>query len=122
MFEELTATIQEEIVRYLLRIQIEKPPEQGELEPSASGPNGGPNGDGLSYEHESVAGSEAIRAAGVGQAASQPARAAVTAGAGAGAATTVSTGQRVVSAEERVGRNDPCPCGSGKKYKKCHGA
>jgi preprotein translocase subunit SecA len=22
----------------------------------------------------------------------------------------------------RVGRNDPCPCGSGKKYKKCHGA
>ncbi len=24
-------------------------------------------------------------------------------------------------AEEKVGRNDPCPCGSGKKYKKCHG-
>jgi preprotein translocase subunit SecA len=24
--------------------------------------------------------------------------------------------------EEKVGRNDPCPCGSGKKYKKCHGA
>ncbi|NLN26830.1 MAG: preprotein translocase subunit SecA [Firmicutes bacterium] len=23
---------------------------------------------------------------------------------------------------QRVGRNDPCPCGSGKKYKKCHGA
>jgi SEC-C motif domain protein len=23
--------------------------------------------------------------------------------------------------EPRVGRNDPCPCGSGKKYKKCHG-
>jgi len=22
----------------------------------------------------------------------------------------------------KVGRNDPCPCGSGKKYKKCHGA
>jgi len=26
------------------------------------------------------------------------------------------------TAEEKVGRNDPCPCGSGKKYKKCHGA
>ncbi len=26
-----------------------------------------------------------------------------------------------VVAEEKVGRNDPCPCGSGKKYKKCHG-
>lgn len=28
----------------------------------------------------------------------------------------------VKSAEERIGRNDPCPCGSGKKYKKCCGA
>ncbi len=27
-----------------------------------------------------------------------------------------------VRAEEKIGRNDPCPCGSGKKYKKCHGA
>lgn len=30
--------------------------------------------------------------------------------------------QTVVRGEEKVGRNDPCPCGSGKKYKKCHGA
>ncbi len=27
----------------------------------------------------------------------------------------------VVNTEKKVGRNDPCPCGSGKKYKKCHG-
>jgi preprotein translocase subunit SecA len=27
----------------------------------------------------------------------------------------------VIRDEEKVGRNDPCPCGSGKKYKKCHG-
>lgn len=26
-----------------------------------------------------------------------------------------------VLSEEKVGRNDPCPCGSGKKYKHCHG-
>jgi preprotein translocase subunit SecA len=26
----------------------------------------------------------------------------------------------IVRAGPRVGRNDPCPCGSGKKYKKCH--
>ena len=26
-----------------------------------------------------------------------------------------------IVAEKRVGRNDPCPCGSGKKYKQCHG-
>lgn len=28
----------------------------------------------------------------------------------------------VVNSAEQIGRNDPCPCGSGKKYKKCHGA
>jgi len=28
----------------------------------------------------------------------------------------------VVSEHPKVGRNDPCPCGSGKKFKKCHGA
>ncbi|MBP9921312.1 MAG: SEC-C domain-containing protein, partial [Proteiniclasticum sp.] len=28
---------------------------------------------------------------------------------------------RTVRNENKVGRNDPCPCGSGKKYKKCHG-
>ncbi|HLI33721.1 MAG TPA: SEC-C metal-binding domain-containing protein, partial [Terriglobia bacterium] len=30
--------------------------------------------------------------------------------------------QQVIRRSEKIGRNDPCPCGSGKKYKKCHGA
>jgi preprotein translocase subunit SecA len=30
--------------------------------------------------------------------------------------------QRVVDESQQIGRNDPCWCGSGKKYKKCHGA
>lgn len=30
--------------------------------------------------------------------------------------------QAPVHVEKKVGRNDPCPCGSGKKYKNCHGA
>ena len=29
--------------------------------------------------------------------------------------------QGTIVAEAKVGRNEPCPCGSGKKYKKCHG-
>jgi preprotein translocase subunit SecA len=29
--------------------------------------------------------------------------------------------QQPVRAEQKIGRNDPCPCGSGKKYKNCHG-
>ena len=29
--------------------------------------------------------------------------------------------KRPVRVAQKVGRNDPCPCGSGKKYKQCHG-
>lgn len=37
--------------------------------------------------------------------------------------TTDETTRKPTEADqERTGRNDPCPCGSGKKYKKCHGA
>ncbi len=32
-----------------------------------------------------------------------------------------SAGNKQVVNGDKVGRNDPCPCGSGKKYKKCHG-
>ncbi|MBV2130569.1 preprotein translocase subunit SecA [Arsukibacterium indicum] len=42
----------------------------------------------------------------------------------AGAAGQTATGgmpEPVVRDGEKVGRNDPCPCGSGKKYKQCHG-
>jgi preprotein translocase subunit SecA len=44
-----------------------------------------------------------------------------------GSATTMHTNlssepPKPVKAGEKVGRNDVCPCGSGKKYKKCHGA
>ncbi|HLS83301.1 MAG TPA: SEC-C metal-binding domain-containing protein, partial [Arenimonas sp.] len=33
----------------------------------------------------------------------------------------LATPQRVVREGPKIGRNDPCPCGSGKKYKQCHG-
>ena len=43
-----------------------------------------------------------------------------------GKGSTTSTGQQVAVQQrvvyDKVGRNDLCPCGSGKKYKKCHGA
>jgi preprotein translocase subunit SecA len=37
----------------------------------------------------------------------------------AGEPQKVETIRRV---DKKIGRNDPCPCGSGKKYKQCHGA
>jgi preprotein translocase subunit SecA len=36
-------------------------------------------------------------------------------------AVAVAVAPPFVRAGEKVGRNDPCPCGSGKKYKHCHG-
>jgi preprotein translocase subunit SecA len=113
MFEELNAAIREEVVVTLFHAQLE-PGEIAELEPTAAGPGG----DGhLSYEHETLAGADAIGTAAVagGDGASVTAGA-LTAG-GGGVATT----QRVAD-RDKLGRNDPCWCGSGKKYKKCHGA
>ena len=43
-------------------------------------------------------------------------------GARRGAASRPPVEQRRVDRSEQIGRNDPCWCGSGKKYKKCHGA
>jgi preprotein translocase subunit SecA len=40
----------------------------------------------------------------------------------AGAASAASNGTAPRVTGDKVGRNDPCPCGSGKKFKKCHGA
>jgi preprotein translocase subunit SecA len=117
MFEELGQIIREEVVRYLFHVEIEREDAQ-QLVPAAA-----PQADAMSYEHQSLAGADAIAAAGGnGGGDGQPLRAGVAAGAVGGGATSVATGQRTVSAEKKVGRNDPCWCGSGKKFKKCHGA
>jgi preprotein translocase subunit SecA len=40
---------------------------------------------------------------------------------GSGDSGAASSAPPATRDEDKVGRNDPCPCGSGKKYKKCHG-
>jgi preprotein translocase subunit SecA len=114
MFEELSAAIREEVVATLFHAQLA--PEAApalEQQPVA--------GDGsLSYEFETTAGQDAITAAGLGGGGGGSV---ATAGAIAAApAQTVSTQTRVLPENQKLGRNDPCWCGSGKKYKKCHGA
>ena len=69
----------------------------------------------LSYEHETAAGAGAIAGAAVGGGS------VATAGTLA-PAQTVNTQQVVKNENQQLGRNDPCWCGSGKKFKKCHGA
>ena len=76
MFEELTASIQEDTVKYLLKIEVEKVNrEQRKPQPQNYVEQGG----------------------------------------------SLSAEQRTVVRKTEPGRNDPCPCGSGKKYKNCCG-
>jgi preprotein translocase subunit SecA len=112
MFEELGGAIREEVVFTLFHVQIEPQEAQAFVEQTTPSADTTP-GMGLSYEHDSVAGADAIAAAGET--------------AGAEVMTEprprqASAQQRVVSEHEKLGRNDPCWCGSGKKYKRCHGA
>ena len=103
MFEELSQTIREEVVFTLFHAEL-APEEAADLSMNGQEGVNGP----VSYEHESLAGADAIAAA--------------TAGEAAAVAAPSRPQQRQVSERDKVGRNDPCWCGSGKKYKKCHGA
>ena len=111
MFEELGLAIHEEVVTNIFHAQVapqDATTIQAMQEAEAT------DGD-FSYQHESIAGAEAIAAAGA------EAGALATAAAALGGAA-VATPQRTTSEHEKLGRNDPCWCGSGKKFKKCHGA
>jgi preprotein translocase subunit SecA len=130
MFEAMMQRSQEETVRYLYLMQIlERPGDSGTM-----GPHGGPEG-----QAGPEAGVPALGSAGNGGNGSRPPRGVATSVddleeafqrkkrreleqarmAGSGEMQKV---QQVVRGAAKVGRNDPCPCGSGNKYKKCCGA
>ena len=117
MFQELGLAIREEVVSAIFHAQVT--PQDAQVLQDTDGWE--EDEAALAYQHQSLAGAEAIAAAGAGAATAAPA-AAVAAGAVGGGATSVATQQRIATEFEKVGRNDPCPCGSGKKFKKCHGA
>ena len=115
MFGELVAAINEDFLRTVFHIQVvrpEPPPVQPlPSEVSYSAPS----------ESTIFAGAAQAAATAAGPAGLSPdAIAAASAAAGGGRTATVVKDKEDPFAN--VGRNDPCPCGSGKKYKKCHGA
>jgi preprotein translocase subunit SecA len=118
MFEELGRAIHEEVVGTLFHVQLAPSPQIAqELTPAAA-----PAGDGnRAYQHESLSGSDAIAAAGAAAGGGMASTASTTPVGGGGAAVATQQ-RRVTSEQEKLGRNDPCWCGSGKKFKKCHGA
>jgi preprotein translocase subunit SecA len=112
MFQDLTHAIRAEVVTLLFHAEVT--PDDGAAAQLQQSPAANGSGNGaLSYEHQSLAGAEAILAAGTSTAASAG---------GGSVATPVAAKPKVNSELENIGRNDPCWCGSGKKFKKCHGA
>jgi preprotein translocase subunit SecA len=118
MFTELGRIIRGEVVLHLFHAELAPPPEGGDpgsqpapLVPQPGSHTGG-NGASLHYQHETSAGAAAIAEAGGGEA--------VAAGIPSAAGVVAQTVR--ASEHEKLGRNDPCWCGSGKKFKKCHGA
>jgi len=125
MFEAMMQRFQEDTVRYLYLMQIlERPPDAGAgaAPPSApalaSGATAPHDGDGNGRRPSRMVSTSAdeLEEAFMRRKRRELEQARM---AGAGEAQPV---QQVVRGQEKVGRNDPCPCGSGKKYKKCHGA
>ncbi|TML03554.1 MAG: preprotein translocase subunit SecA [Actinobacteria bacterium] len=116
MFTELGAAVHEEVVLTLFHAQL-APEEADELQRAQQA--AAVNGGGLQYEHQSLSGAEAIAAAGGSTTTTATATMAMT----GGGTTTAGAPRPIVKSErENIGRNDPCWCGSGKKFKKCHGA
>jgi preprotein translocase subunit SecA len=106
MFTELGNVIRTEVVLHLFHAELAPEEAQQQLAQQSGG-----NGN-LHYEHDTSAGADVIDAALAGG---------VSTSAIGGAVAAPSQPVRA-SEHEKIGRNDPCWCGSGKKFKKCHGA
>ena len=133
MFEAMMQRFQEEAVRYLYLMQIlERPPEGGgaigpgrESGPGGAGPEvgapvprlgGGGDGNGHRPQRAVATSVDDLEEAFQRKKRRELEHARM---AGSGDQQLV---QQVVRGAAKIGRNDPCPCGSGKKYKKCCGA
>jgi preprotein translocase subunit SecA len=131
LFEDMMARIDNETVRYLFHIQVQQgePPQQLEQRPEPPRP---PRPDARSAMASAAAraslGNDADSQQSTPQHLPSVAREIERKQARQQRDLQYQTGPaqaeapKPVRAAAKVGRNDPCPCGSGKKYKKCHGA
>jgi len=112
MFESMMQRFQEDTVRYLFHMRIEAPSVSAAA--AAGGEDGGPKT--ATPPRRRVATSVDDLEAQFERRKKRELEQARMAGASNG-----NKPQQVVRGQAKVGRNDPCPCGSGKKYKKCCG-
>jgi preprotein translocase subunit SecA len=121
MFEELMHSIWEEFSKLIFHVEVEVDPSQAR---QAFGPNSGNAPAALSYSGGTPDGQpSALQQVAAGAGAGVGLEAVAGTGGqpgGNGATEVVETVEK--DERENIGRNDPCWCGSGKKFKKCHGA
>ncbi len=117
MFEQMMQTFNNDVLQKLFRVEI----EQDQALPVAPMQRAQPMTMSRSFANATPP--QGVRPAQAAPQAASPLAGGTLPGMGRPApqATPPPTGS-VQRQEPKVGRNDPCPCGSGKKYKKCHGA
>jgi len=119
MFSELMNAIWEEFSKLVFNVEIEIDAEpEGAFAPPVDEPENLDYSGGTLESQPSALTESAVEDETPGQRSSAV-------GFSAGATSTLSTGgaaTKVKTAQENIGRNDPCWCGSGKKFKKCHGS
>ena len=123
LFQDMKARIEEEIVRYLFWLRpvtMDDRGEQAEAPVAVRAPRPpAPRRPAASTMTLNNPGASPVPAfAGAGRSSQAAAQAQTPTPARTGGDDVIKTVRRD---EPKVGRNDPCPCGSGKKYKKCHG-
>jgi preprotein translocase subunit SecA len=123
MFRELMDGIWEEFTRVIFHVEVNVEP--AEAEGMFAGGDGAPDdveySGGTQDQPSALYGASPAAPPATGGAVGAGVAGGATAAA-AGAAAQGTTGTVVKGDREKIGRNDPCWCGSGKKYKKCHGA
>jgi preprotein translocase subunit SecA len=113
LFEELMNSVWEDFARYIFHVELEIEPAEAEMAFS-------PSSRSSSTRNISYSGGGPEQPSALYDAAEQAGVAVAEDGDEFAALPEVET--RHLDENERIGRNDPCWCGSGKKYKKCHGA
>jgi preprotein translocase subunit SecA len=125
LFGDLMNTIWTDFARMIFNVQVtvERNGDEAEQAPPSFQPTGGnaTRAGKVSYSSGAALGSAGAIAAAAADAGAVPVGGAQQAVAQQEAQEPVAVEQRHVDAEQQIGRNDPCWCGSGKKFKKCHG-
>jgi preprotein translocase subunit SecA len=119
-FENMYYQISNEAARRVFEIEIEREEQVSRMAPKAPQNMVMSHGELPPIAAEGLAADQPLPPGGFGTPSGRPSSSGAR-GTGSGSGRPVIATPSGAFIDTKVGRNDPCPCGSGKKYKKCHG-